>query len=133
MTTYGYGENKGKREVYTKEETDTRYVLKDNFAVVTLTHLFNGQFVDEEGTTTASLDINYPEGFNKENSYVVSSKLGDTNGSSYSVIIEQNLADNKYCVFALALGDEGINVCYYNSNEFENAITIVIEIVLMKI
>ena len=61
MATYGYGENKGKREVYTKEESDAKYVVKGDFAVITVT----------AGTNNLAI-VNYPEGFNKDNTVVLS-------------------------------------------------------------
>lgn len=114
---------------------ESNVVVKGDIAKVRITNLFNGEFITDEelGATTASLNVNYPEGFNKENSYVVSTKLGAINADSYSVMIEQNLTDSEYQVFVVGLYDEYINVCYYNSYVRENPVTAVIDIVLMKI
>ena len=56
MTTYGYGKNKGKREVYTKDEA----VGKNDIVVL------RGKTL-ENGTAT----ISYPDGFTQENCIVL--------------------------------------------------------------
>lgn len=67
MTTYGYGINKGKREVYTKEEADVRYVLRDNLAII------NGTLKPDSGRPEYWIaTLTYPSGFTQNNSVVTS-------------------------------------------------------------
>jgi len=81
MTTYGYGENKGKREVYTKEEIDAQMGNKANssevytkgdFAVLKFKaskdkwrHLGDGYY-------QLYYSLLYPVGFNMDNCVIIS-------------------------------------------------------------
>lgn len=72
MTTYGFDDSKNRREVYTKEEA----VSRNDIIVI------YGQIKMPEANAeslTGMIEINYPNGFTKDNSIVVS--IMSTNGS----------------------------------------------------
>lgn len=130
MSVNGFDDSKNKKEVYTKEEVYT----KDDYAKVTITSDFDGSFLDEEGYGTASITVNYPDGFNKENSFLISHKLTGTTegGSTIFTPIENHGVEYKVQFFIVMFRDDGIEVTYQNGS-VNDTMSIKIELLLMKI
>lgn len=128
MATYGFCENKGKHEVYTKED----------FATVTTIHKYvDGDYVDDEGYSIASVKTSYPGGFNRENTRIISSKIKATNESGISYFYSNeydnpNQTASPVQIFMIMLNENDIEVVYQRG-DITGTATFEIECLLMKI
>lgn len=68
MDVYGFCDNKCKHEIYTKDESDAKFGLKGDFAVVTGT-------MEATDTSTIIGQAPYPTGYNKDNCIIVGYSL----------------------------------------------------------
>lgn len=136
MTTYGFKKNKGKHEVYTKDEADVRYVLRDNFAII------NGRITiscTESTSISGNVDVNYPKGFTKNNCVVLNTMsrektLNETIGYSDGIGVSSNAALRGAIPHFTTLKDNAITVRYekeFMSNTTQTY-TIEFKIILMK-
>lgn len=84
MTTYGFKKNKGKKEVY----------AKDDFAVI-VGNLKNRIF--EEGVTSVAMSVDYPQGFSWDNCVVVSTEVNSSSSLLPHCYEMNNGLDHIYC------------------------------------
>lgn len=72
MTVFGFCDAKSKHEVYTKEEANEKFYTKDDYAVIEV-KLEGMKFTTP--TTGVIKLFDYPEGFNVNNTVVISKHL----------------------------------------------------------
>lgn len=102
-----------------------------NYATVNVTTIWNnGSKVDEEGYSAPSVKVNYPEGFNKDNTYVVTTKTVNE-GTSYNVSPAHFFEG---CSLSVQLGANDMEVFYSRPDLTESNFTgtVSFEMLLLK-
>lgn len=82
--------------VYTKIESDDKYFVKDNLAVIGVA---STTIEAETSTGQANMRFNYPEGFTKENIINVSTKVDFENFGSYTIYPQPLDSGLEYQIF----------------------------------
>lgn len=148
-TLYGFGENKCKKEVYTKDESDNKYYeksnvytkiesdnkynLKENFVVL---RGFITTPEAEEESLTGFATIDYPTGLNRNNCIVIGLMAGRKNDGT---ILTTPMAENAVSALlgvsglAVTLGENNITIRKEKISSSESSSTVPYKLILMKI
>lgn len=132
---FGFKDNKCKQEVYSKDEVDSKYFLKDNIAVI-----YGEIKTPESGSATqyGTIFMTYPEGFNCDNSVVISLMSDNLIGASEGFATVGSVgvdSEDTYMNYGLQLQLRKNDICVrvYKTKTEIGSMTAKIRLVLMKL
>lgn len=154
---FGFCENKGKHEVYTKEQTDNllagkaasvhthddRYYTETEVNAKLADYKLKGDiatFAGEitiNGSTSSSITINYPSGFTKDNSVLLSCGLvlkGDGNAKGYNYYgLFADTSDTLNNAYRRRINFTNDNIKLWVENPGTSILTLTYKIAVMKV